>query len=118
MRSSSRCRRSTSAPATQISPNCATLPPPSHPCCTSCHLRRLLWARTVSLSVSRPRSEWAVNQHRDSCALYVGFNPLSSFFAVAENESIGRVKFSCLQVHAASSVEWGTRGEPNAPCMA
>lgn len=45
------------------------------------------------------RSEWAVNQHRDSCALYVGFNPLSSFFAVAENESIGRVKFSCLQVH-------------------
>ncbi len=71
-------------------------PPPCH---TSCHLRRLIWARTASLSVLHPRSEWAVNQHRDSCALYVGFNPLSSFFAVAENESIGRVKFSCLQVH-------------------
>ena len=44
------------------------------------------------------RSEWAVNQHRDSLALYVGYDPLSQFFAVAENESIGRVKFSSLQV--------------------
>lgn len=44
------------------------------------------------------RSEWAVNQHRDSYALYVGHDSLASFFAVAENESVGRVKFSCLQV--------------------
>ena len=43
------------------------------------------------------RSEWAVNQHRDSHALYVGFDSLSSFFAVAENEAVGRVKFSSLQ---------------------
>merc|ERR1712166_1299900 len=41
--------------------------------------------------------EWAVNQHRDSYALYCGVDSLSSFFAVAENESVGRVKFSCLQ---------------------
>ena len=42
-------------------------------------------------------SEWAVNQHRDSLALYVGYDPLSQYFAVAENESVGRVKFSSLQ---------------------
>jgi len=43
-------------------------------------------------------SEWAVNQHRDSHALYVGFDSLSMFFAIAENEAIGRVKFNSLQV--------------------
>ena len=48
--------------------------------------------------------DWAVNQHRDSYALYVGMDSLSMYFAIAENESVGRVKFSCLQVgaHAAS----------------
>ena len=46
-------------------------------------------------------SEWAVNQHRDSYALYCGVDSLSMFFAVAENESIGRVKFSCLQASTA-----------------
>ena len=45
-------------------------------------------------------SEWAVNQHRDSNSLYVGMDSLAQFFAIAENESIGRVKFSCLQVDA------------------
>ena len=44
------------------------------------------------------RSEWAVNQHRDSHALYVGFDSLNLFFAVAENEAVGRVKFNSLQV--------------------
>ena len=48
-------------------------------------------------------SEWAVNQHRDSHALYVSSDPLSMFFAVAENEAVGRVKFSCLQVAALPS---------------
>merc|ERR1711908_264400 len=41
--------------------------------------------------------EWAVNQHRDSNSLYVGMDSLAQFFAIAEDESIGRVKFSCLQ---------------------
>ena len=36
--------------------------------------------------------EWASNQHRDSIATYVGHHDLSAYFAVAENESIGRVK--------------------------
>ena len=42
-------------------------------------------------------SEWGVNQHRDSLALYVGYDSLASYIAVAENESIGRVKFNSLQ---------------------
>ena len=46
----------------------------------------------------RGRSEWGVNQHRDSLALYVGFDSLTQYIAVAENESVGRVKFNCLQV--------------------
>eukprot|EP00322_Chrysochromulina_rotalis_P007896 CAMPEP_0115861766 /NCGR_PEP_ID=MMETSP0287-20121206/17824_1 /TAXON_ID=412157 /ORGANISM="Chrysochromulina rotalis, Strain UIO044" /LENGTH=87 /DNA_ID=CAMNT_0003316155 /DNA_START=35 /DNA_END=298 /DNA_ORIENTATION=- len=41
--------------------------------------------------------EWAVNQHRDSLALYVGFDALTQYISVAENESIGRVKFNSLQ---------------------
>lgn len=36
--------------------------------------------------------EWAVNIHRDSYASYVGHPPLLAYFAVAENESIGRVR--------------------------
>eukprot|EP00967_Tisochrysis_lutea_P057723 scaffold73242_cov40-Tisochrysis_lutea.AAC.1 len=52
-----------------------------------------------------PFSEWAVNQHRDSHALYVGFDSLSSFFSIAENEAIGRVKFSSLQVCIAGCTE-------------
>lgn len=43
-------------------------------------------------------SEWLVNQHRDSFASYIGHPNLMEFFAVAENESKARVKFSFLQV--------------------
>ncbi len=49
-------------------------------------------------------SEWGVNQHRDSLALYVGFDPLSQYIAIAENESIGRVKFNCLQVSLSTTI--------------
>lgn len=41
--------------------------------------------------------EWMVNQQRDSLALYVGYDSLAHLIAIAENESIGRVKFNCLQ---------------------
>ena len=40
--------------------------------------------------------EWAVNQHRDSYASYIGHYPLLSFFAVAENESTSRVRMNFL----------------------
>ena len=41
--------------------------------------------------------EWAVNQHRDSYASYIGHYPLLSFFAVAENESVSRVRYNFLE---------------------
>jgi splicing factor 3B subunit 5 len=43
------------------------------------------------------RFEWAVNIHRDSYASFVGHHPLVSYMALAENESIGRQKYTCLQ---------------------
>eukprot|EP00976_Prorocentrum_cordatum_P009529 190175-Prorocentrum_minimum.AAC.7 len=42
------------------------------------------------------RFEWAVNIHRDSYASYVGHHPMLAYFAIAENESIGRVRFTPL----------------------
>ena len=36
------------------------------------------------------RYEWVVNHHRDSAASYIGHSHMSSFFAVVENESIGK----------------------------
>jgi len=43
------------------------------------------------------RFEWAVNIQRDSYASYIGHTPLLSFFAIAENESIGRVRYNFMQ---------------------
>jgi len=41
--------------------------------------------------------EWAVNQHRDSYASYIGRHSMIHYFAVAEGESYGRARFSCMQ---------------------
>ncbi|KAL0484137.1 splicing factor 3B subunit 5 [Acrasis kona] len=41
--------------------------------------------------------EWAINQHRDSYASYIGHSSLLSLFAVAENEPIARVRYNCLE---------------------
>merc|ERR1712212_1311300 len=43
------------------------------------------------------RFEWMVNQHRDSTASYIGHNNLLDLFAIAENETKGRVKFNLLK---------------------
>ncbi|XP_057297746.1 splicing factor 3B subunit 5-like [Hydractinia symbiolongicarpus] len=43
------------------------------------------------------RFEWLVNQHRDSVASYIGHNNLLDFFAIAENETKGRVTFNLLK---------------------
>lgn len=43
------------------------------------------------------RFEWAVNIHRDSYASYIGHHNMVSYFAVAENESVGRVKYNLMQ---------------------
>uniref|UniRef100_A0A1J3JUJ5 Uncharacterized protein n=1 Tax=Noccaea caerulescens TaxID=107243 RepID=A0A1J3JUJ5_NOCCA len=43
-------------------------------------------------------SEWAVNIQRDSYASYIGHYPMLAYFAIAENESIGRERYSFMQV--------------------
>jgi splicing factor 3B subunit 5 len=51
------------------------------------------------------RFEWAVNIHRDSYASYVGRPTMLQYFAVAENESIGRVRYNMMQVRACEPLE-------------
>ncbi|EGF76608.1 hypothetical protein BATDEDRAFT_14855 [Batrachochytrium dendrobatidis JAM81] len=36
--------------------------------------------------------EWVQNQHRDTYASYLGHRTLMNYFAVAENESLGRLQ--------------------------
>ncbi|KAB2081210.1 hypothetical protein E1A91_A05G118300v1 [Gossypium mustelinum] len=43
------------------------------------------------------RFEWAVNIQRDSYASYIGHYPMLAYFAVAENESIGRERYNFMQ---------------------
>jgi len=42
--------------------------------------------------------EWAANQHRDTAASHIGHYDMLSLFAVAQNDSIGRVKYQLLEV--------------------
>jgi splicing factor 3B subunit 5 len=41
--------------------------------------------------------EWLLNIHRDSYASYIGHHNMLSYFAVVQNESIGRVRYEFLQ---------------------
>ncbi|DAZ97140.1 TPA: hypothetical protein N0F65_004754, partial [Lagenidium giganteum] len=41
--------------------------------------------------------EWAVNQNRDTLASHVGHFDMMAYFAVAENEAIGRVRSNMLE---------------------
>mmetsp|Transcript_10434 Transcript_10434/g.15086 ORF Transcript_10434/g.15086 Transcript_10434/m.15086 type:complete len:86 (-) Transcript_10434:196-453(-) len=41
--------------------------------------------------------EWMVNQRRDSYSSYIGHTPLNQYFAIAQNLSIGRVRYNMLQ---------------------
>lgn len=43
------------------------------------------------------RFEWAINIHRDSYASYIGHHNMLSYFALVQNESIGRVRYEMLQ---------------------
>ncbi|XP_066352383.1 uncharacterized protein At4g14342 [Miscanthus floridulus] len=43
------------------------------------------------------RFEWAVNIQRDSYASYIGHYPMLAYFAIAENESIGRECYNFMQ---------------------
>lgn len=41
-------------------------------------------------------SEWATNQHRDSIASHLGHSDIINFFAVAQNQSQGRVRYELM----------------------
>eukprot|EP00752_Nemacystus_decipiens_P004948 g4501.t1 len=41
--------------------------------------------------------EWATNQHRDSIASHIGHSDLLTYFAVAENNAVGRVRYQLLE---------------------
>eukprot|EP00211_Chloroparvula_japonica_P013659 CAMPEP_0119132752 /NCGR_PEP_ID=MMETSP1310-20130426/12244_1 /TAXON_ID=464262 /ORGANISM="Genus nov. species nov., Strain RCC2339" /LENGTH=108 /DNA_ID=CAMNT_0007123405 /DNA_START=55 /DNA_END=381 /DNA_ORIENTATION=- len=40
--------------------------------------------------------EWLCNQRRDSFASYIGHESMLHYFAIAQNESIARVRVGCL----------------------
>ena len=42
------------------------------------------------------RFEWAVNMHRDTAASFLGHPHLASYLAVAEGESLGRIRYRLL----------------------
>jgi splicing factor 3B subunit 5 len=54
--------------------------------------------KIINIIFSVLLSEWLVNQHRDTYASYIGHHDIVSYVAIAENESIGRVKFNMLKV--------------------
>lgn len=43
------------------------------------------------------KHEWIENQHRDSYACYIGHQSMLHYFAIAENESIARMRYKFLQ---------------------
>lgn len=43
-------------------------------------------------------SDWLTHQHRDTLASIVGHPTLTSYLAIADGESIGRVKFEMTEV--------------------
>lgn len=45
-----------------------------------------------------PQSDWVTHQHRDTLASIVGHPPLTSYLAIADGESAGRLKFEMTEV--------------------
>ncbi len=43
------------------------------------------------------KAEWLAAQHRDSYASYLGHPSLLAYFATAQNQSLGRVKYNMMQ---------------------
>ena len=64
--------------------------------------------QTTSIQHSKPNSaiihsEWLTHQHRDTLASIVGHPTLTSYLAIADGESIGRIKFEMTEVCNISS---------------
>eukprot|EP00954_Amorphochlora_amoebiformis_P020249 1338053-Amorphochlora_amoeboformis.AAC.1 len=61
---------------------------------------KMLTGILATLGTGHPditRYEWVVNHHRDSAASYIGHPHMLLMFGIAENESIGRVRYRLLQ---------------------
>lgn len=43
-------------------------------------------------------SEWLTNQHRDTYATHLGHHDQLAYFAVAQNDAVGRVRYQLLEV--------------------
>lgn len=43
------------------------------------------------------KHDWLTNQHRDTFASHIGHYDQHSYFAVAQNESIGRIRANMLE---------------------
>jgi len=43
-------------------------------------------------------SEWVTNHHRDSLASHIGHHDMTAYFAVAQNDAVGRVRYQLLEV--------------------
>jgi hypothetical protein len=54
--------------------------------------------KIIAVNIFIVYSEWAVNIQRDSYASYIGHYPMLAYFAIAENESIGRERYNFMQV--------------------
>lgn len=51
-------------------------------------------------------SEWAVNQHRDTIASHIGHADMMTYFSIAENEPIQKVRYNLLEVCVLKSISW------------
>ena len=54
----------------------------------------------MSLLFFQTKYEWATNQHRDTLASHIGHYDMLSYIAVAQNDSVGRVRYQLLEVSA------------------
>ena len=48
-------------------------------------------------SAETTKFEWLSNQHRDTLASNIGHNDMLSFIAVAQSDSVGRVRYQLLE---------------------
>jgi splicing factor 3B subunit 5 len=53
------------------------------------------WVGTGNPDMSK--FDWAVNQHRDTIASHIGHQDMLSYFATAQNDSVGRVRYELLE---------------------
>ena len=65
----------------------------------SCNWLYLPWLTCVANSCFYDvYSEWLTHQHRDTLASIIGHPTLASYLAIADGESLGRMRFEMMEV--------------------